>query len=107
MQGQSTRSGWRRAAAVLVVATACATFAVGVTAARAGRGSASGPYSMTVSALTGPQGGTLTIAVASSAATIEELVKVHVWTSRDQPDADSLTFKDVPVVHGIATLELG
>jgi hypothetical protein len=109
MQGLSTRSGWCRATAWLVVATACVAFIVGVTAARAAPSATSGPYSITVSVLTGPQGGTLTIALAaaSNAPAIDQLAKVHVWTSRDQAEDNSLMFKDVPVHDGIATVELG
>ncbi len=108
MQGLSTRSGWRRATTWLVVATASTTLAVGVTGARAAPSSTSGPYSMTLSVLTGPQGGTLTVRLeaASNAPAIDQLEKVHVWTSRDQSE-DSLTIKDVPVHDGIATVELG
>src|SRR5436190_14935984 len=109
MQGLSTRSGWRRATTWLVVATASTTLAVGVRGARATPSSTSGPYSMTLSVLTGPQGGTLTVRLetASNAPVIDQLAKVHVWTSRDQTEGDSLTFKDVPVHDGIATVELG
>jgi hypothetical protein len=62
-------------------------------------GAASTPYSIALQALTGPQGGTLAITVASEPGfAIDSIAHVHV---------DDLDFKDVPVQNGLATLELG
>jgi hypothetical protein len=109
MQAQPTKSGGCRATAWLALATASAILAVGGTAAsaRAGATSASGPYSMTLTALTGPQGGSLAIAVVADPAfpAVETLAQVHVETST--ADDGSLEFKNVPVEHGIASVDLG
>jgi hypothetical protein len=83
MKHHSSRPGRSRATAWLVVAAACATLGAGVpAAAQAGPGATSGLYSMTLTALTGPQGGSLTIAVAaaSTVPVVELLTKVQVET---------------------------
>lgn len=63
-------------------------------------GAASNPYSISLQALTGPQGGTLAITVTKdpASAAVDSISHVHV---------DDQDFKDVPVQNGIATLELG
>jgi hypothetical protein len=107
MQQESKTSGWGRAVASLVVATMLSA-AVTAAASRAAPGSTTGPYAITVGALTGPQGGTLTIGVETAQGfdAAEALAKVHV-NETDQPDAEGMTFKDVPLDHGVATLDLG
>jgi hypothetical protein len=79
---------------------------------------------MTLTSLTGPQGGSLTIALAAAptAPAVEVLARVHVKTFKlhrrhsmddkqsrhdDEWRGREFTFKNVPVQQGVATVELG
>lgn len=109
-------SGTPRSGAIrLVVVAAWAALAVGATAASAPAGSTArtetnGPYSLTLKALTGPQGADLALVVDASpdAAPVETLKKVQlkIFGPGDSfPDVRNL--KDVALEQGAVDLQLG
>ena len=94
---QTTRAGATRAVALVLLAVA-----VGL--ALAAPAAAAEP-ALKLTALTGPQGGTLTIELASAARVLEH---VHVrLLAPGASEVDTIHRKDVEVDEGVATIDLG
>ena len=82
-------------------------FALGLTAAAGAPAGAAAPAppALTLTALTGPQGGTLAIEVAPA---VEELEHVHLQLrAPNATEVVTRNLKGVPAAQGIATIELG
>ena len=63
------------------------------------------PPALTLTALTGPQGGTLAIEVVAA---VQELEHVHVQLrAPNSAEVETRNLKDVPVAEGVATIDLG
>src|SRR5262245_8571583 len=98
---------WASAAARLIRVTACCAVVVaGIGASAAGADE--GPYSIAATALTGPEGTTLSIELTqpASAPPVTALDQVDVRLPADPPRMDVRILRDVPVHDGIATIEL-
>jgi hypothetical protein len=95
-----------RRGATAAAAAACALFAFSSPAAS----DTHGPYSLTVTALTGPQGADATVGVyaAPGAAPADMLKKVQIKVFGDGPDVvDVRNLKDVALTQGAVHLSLG
>jgi hypothetical protein len=101
-----------RAAVALVLVTAAAALGLGVTGAAAALpGGPAHGYTMSLLALTGPQGADLTIDVdapaGAAAVVVFDRVKVTVQTGDRPTEELVVNLKDVAAVDGVATVQLG
>lgn len=115
MHGQSLTKQWRRTVRVFAGLCAAATVGATSTAAHAEKLASCAdpsdtPYRMNLTALTGPAGADLTIAVerAPDCAAVEALKKVHLKIFAEDGSLDDVrNLTDVAAPAGIANVELG